>query len=88
MSAASVLTATKYHRQKSLELIYFIHFKIVSGVMHMGCYGRGDLKIRGWNKCNIRLDLEETGREGVDWVDLGFTDAVTNIFVPLSSVIS
>jgi len=56
--------------------------------MHMGCYGRGDLKIRGWNKCNIRLDLEETGREGVDWVDLGFTDAVTNIFVPLSSVIS
>jgi hypothetical protein len=42
------------------------------------------------------VNLEETGREGVDWSDLAynrdkkhaFTDAVTNVFVPLSSVIS
>jgi hypothetical protein len=42
------------------------------------------------------VDLEETGREDVDWVELAynrdkrhaFTDAVTNIFVLLSSVIS
>jgi hypothetical protein len=41
------------------------------------------------------VDLEETGREGVDWVDLAynrdkrhaFTDVVTNVLVPLSSVI-